>query len=221
MYGEVSLCYGFHQHSGRLADVGYDNCFRAVPHFHSGRTAVKKLVILTASVFVLNLPASQLASAGSDAELIISAEAAAPAAVSSNASIYAPQADGSMKTIREGKNGWWCTPDDPATPGPDPMCGDANSMGWAMAWMGKTEPPKGKIGFVYMLMGGPSASNLDPYITKPVEGTDWSMDRPHVMVVNYGDTMSGYPEKELMPDTTRPYVMWAGTPYQHLMLPVQ
>ena len=64
-----------------------------------------------------------------------------------------------MKTLREGKNGFWCMPDDPATPGPDPMCGDANAMAWAMAWIGKTEPPKGKTGLIYMLMGGPAHSN--------------------------------------------------------------
>ena len=29
-----------------------------------------------------------------------------------------------------------------------------------------------------------------------------------------------YP-KNAYPDTTMPYVMWAGTPYQHLMAPVE
>src|SRR3712207_7449790 len=43
------------------------------------------------------------------------------------------------------------SPDSPATPGPDPMCGDANAMEWAMAWIGKQEPPAGKVGFIYML----------------------------------------------------------------------
>ncbi len=64
-----------------------------------------------------------------------------------------------MKTLREGNNGFWCMPDDPPTPGPDPMCGDANAMEWAMAWMGKKDPPKGKVGLIYMLAGGPDASN--------------------------------------------------------------
>ena len=64
------------------------------------------------------------------------------------ATIYAVGADGAMRTVREGTNGFWCMPDSPATPGPDPMCGDANAMEWAMAWIGKTEPPKGKVGFM-------------------------------------------------------------------------
>lgn len=178
-------------------------------------------VRLAVSAAVLAVVFPHLAYPADDAEMITSAESAAPKAVAANASVLAVQADGTVKTLREGTNGWWCLPDDATTPGPDPMCGDANAMGWAMAWMGKTEPPKGKTGFIYMLMGGASASNLDPYQAAPADGTDWSMDGPHVMIVNFGDAMSGYPEMEPMPDVTRPYVMWAGTPYQHLMLPVQ
>ena len=91
---------------------------------------------------------------------------------------------------------------------------------WMMALIGKTEPPKGKVGFAYMLMGGPAQSNLDPFATKPPEGSDWIMDRPHIMIVNFGDTLEGYPTKQEKPDTTQPYVMWGGTPYAHLMVPV-
>ena len=98
---------------------------------------MKKFVI-TDSLRMCNMRAlpAQLARAD-DAETIKNAELAAPAAVGSGATIYAPQADGSMKTLREGKNGFWCMPNDPNTPGDDPMCGDANSMEWAMAWIAK------------------------------------------------------------------------------------
>jgi hypothetical protein len=89
-----------------------------------------------------------------DAALIKSAELGGPAAISSEAAIYARGSDGKMRTLREGKNGWWCMPDDPSNQKPDPMCGDANAMDWAMAWIGHTVPPKGKVGFTYMLQGG-------------------------------------------------------------------
>lgn len=181
---------------------------------------MKTFPILTVVALVSGTLCVSPALADADADLIKSAEAAAPAALSSTAAVYAFGADGKMKTLREGKTGWWCMPDDPATPGSDPMCGDANAMEWAMAWMNKTEPPKGKTGFIYMLMGGPAPSNLDPFATAPPEGSNWIMDRPHVMIVNFGDTMTGYPTKEANPDITRPYVMWGGTPYEHLMLPV-
>lgn len=181
---------------------------------------MKKLTVLTAAAFAFGLPAAHIALADSDADMIKSAEMAAPAAVSSEAAIYAVGADGQMKTLREGKNGWWCMPDSPATPGPDPMCGDANAMEWAMAWIGKTEPPKAKVGFMYMLEGGTDASNTDPYATAPTADNNWVKTGPHVMVMNAMDMMAGYPT-DAKPDTSKPYVMWSGTPYAHLMIPVQ
>ena len=107
------------------------------------------------------------AQAKDDAALIASAETAAPKAVSAGATIYAAGEDGQMRIVRDGTNGWWCMPDSPATPGPDPMCGDANAMEWAMAWIGHKEPPAGKVGFIYMLAGGTDASNTDPFATGP------------------------------------------------------
>lgn len=180
---------------------------------------MKLSLIVTATL----LSASMMwlpAYADGDADLIASAESAAPRAVSSGAAIYAMAADGTMRTLREGSNGFWCMPDTPASPGPDPMCGDANSMEWAMAWIGKKEPPKGKIGFMYMLAGGSDASNTDPYAAGPTDGNAWIKTAPHVMVVNAGDMMAGYPD-QAVPDTSKPYVMWPGTPYAHLMIPVE
>ena len=158
--------------------------------------------------------------AQSEAEMIASAESAAPAAVAAAATIHGFDDTGAMITLREGSNGWWCMPDTPSTPGPDPMCGDANAMEWAMAWIGKTEPPSGKVGFMYMLSGGTDASNTDPYAEGPAEGNNWITTGPHVMVTNAGDLMAGYPTGP-NPDTSQPYVMWADTPYAHLMIPVE
>ncbi len=33
-------------------------------------------------------------------------------------------------------------------------------------------------------------------------------------------TMTGYP-RTADPDPTKPYVMWPGSPYEHLMIPVK
>lgn len=149
-----------------------------------------------------------------------SAMAAAPASVAANATIVQAQADGSMKTLREGRNGWTCMPDNPATPGPDPMCGDANAMAWANAWMSKQTPPAETPGFMYMLAGGTDASNTDPYAKAPTAENDWVLTGPHVMVVGSQSILKGYPSGA-KPDTRAPYVMWAGTPYAHLMIPVE
>src|SRR5262249_40856513 len=111
-------------------------------------------------------------------------------------------------------------PNDPATPGDDPWCGDANSLEWVMAWMSKKDPPKGKVGLIYMLNGGSDASNTDPFATAPTEGNNWIKTGRHIMIMNATDLMAGYPT-DPKPDTSRPYVMWHGTPYAHLMVPVE
>lgn len=172
-------------------------------------------------ILILALTGAALPAVAQEAaDMIKSAESAAPAAVAAGATIHGFDESGAMTTLREGTNGWWCMPDNPVTPGPDPMCGDANAMEWVMAWINKAEPPADRIGFIYMLAGGTDASNTDPYAAGPAEGNNWIKTGPHVMIVNAGDAMSGYSE-EPSPDTTMPYVMWAGTPYAHLMIPVE
>jgi hypothetical protein len=156
-----------------------------------------------------------------DEQLIASATSAAPAKVGKAATVVTMGADGKMGTLRKGTNGFTCMPDNPATPGPDPMCMDANSMEWLHAYLTHSSPPGGKVGLMYMLAGGTDASNTDPYATKPTATNHWIKTGPHIMVVG-GDSAfyDAYP-KSADPDTTTPYIMWAGTPYQHLMAPVK
>lgn len=165
------------------------------------------------------LAAAPSRAAGDDA-LIASAMSAAPKPVADAATIVEMKADGTMRVIRKGTNGFTCMPDNPTTPGPDPMCLDANAMEWAQAWMTKKTPPN-TVGFMYMLAGGSDASNTDPYAAGPTAGNHWIATGPHVMIVGPGAAaMAGYPSGP-DPDTTKPYVMWAGTPYAHLMIPMK
>jgi len=161
------------------------------------------------------------AKAPSDAQLIASAQRAAPAKVSKDATIIAMDADGKMRTLRQGTNGFTCMADSPATPGPDPMCMDKNAFAWAGAWMAHKDPPQGKVGFMYMLEGGTDASNTDPFAAKPTASNHWIKTGPHIMVVGADASFYDSYPKSPDPDTTQPYVMWAGTPYQHLMAPVK
>jgi hypothetical protein len=72
-----------------------------------------------------------------------------------------------------------------------------------------------------MLAGGTDASNTDPYASKPTANNHWIKTGPHIMVVGADASFyEAYP-KNADPDTSVPYVMWAGTPYQHLMAPVR
>jgi hypothetical protein len=150
---------------------------------------------------------------------IASAESAAPASIAKAAAVMTIDAAGKMTELRKGTNGWTCMPDSPATPGPDPMCMDGNAGAWAMAWVGHKPPPTDQPGVMYMLAGGTDASNTDPYATQPTEGADWISTGPHLMVVGSTAVLKGYPSGP-SPDTKAPYVMWAGTPYAHLMVPV-
>lgn len=164
--------------------------------------------------------ASARPSAANDAPLIRSAMSAAPATVARRAAIVASNSNGSMRTVRRGNNGFTCMADNPTTPGPDPMCMDANAWAWAMAWMGHKTPPANKVGLIYMLSGGTDASNTDPYATKPTGKGDWVRTGPHIMIVGSPSVLQGYPAGP-SPDASGPYVMWANTPYAHLMVPTR
>lgn len=158
--------------------------------------------------------------ASSDAANIRSALAALPAGLRKDAAVVVMGDKGAMRTLKQGSNGFTCMPDDPATPGIDPMCGDKASMDFLHALMGKTAPPKGKVGLMYMLAGGSDTSNTDPYAAKPADGK-WITTGPHVMIAGADQAFLDQYPKGASPDTSVPYVMWAGTPYAHLMVPVK
>lgn len=160
------------------------------------------------------------ADAQNDADLIRSAMRAAPPAVGHAATVVVMEANGALRTLRQGTNGFTCMPDNPATPGPDPMCMDASAMNWVHAWMAHKAPPK-KVGLMYMLEGGTDASNTDPYAEKPSSQNHWIKTGPHLMIVGSDAAFYGQYPHAADPDTSVPYVMWAGTPYQHLMVPVR
>lgn len=159
--------------------------------------------------------------APTDAHMIASAMHAAPARVAKDATIIAMGADGKMRTLRQGSNAFTCMPDNPTTPGPDPMCMDKNAMEWAQAWMGHQPPPAAKLGLIYMLEGGTDPSNTDPYAQKPASGNHWIKTGPHLMIVGADPAFYATYPKNPDPDTAVPYVMWPGTPYQHLMAPIR
>ncbi len=148
-----------------------------------------------------------------------SAMTAAPAAIAKVAKIISMKPDGTMSVLREGSIGWTCMPDNPATPGADPMCMDANAMKWVEAWIDRKPPPADNVGLMYMLAGGSDASNTDPWGQMPKEGGRWVETGPHVMVVGSESLNGQYPAGD-NPDTSQPYVMFAGTPYAHVMIPI-
>jgi hypothetical protein len=151
----------------------------------------------------------------SDQELMTDLRGSAPEGVVEGATIMNMGTDGKMKVVKEGNNGWTCM-----DPGGAPMCADQSAMKWVQAWQ-KKEPTPNKTGFIYMLKGDRGTSNTDPYAKEETVDNNWVKTGPHVMMVGAAkDMMQAYP-RDAKPDPTKPYVMWPGTPYEHLMLPVQ
>jgi hypothetical protein len=153
-----------------------------------------------------------------DAQLITNAMSAGPPAVSANATIIAMEGD-KVRTLRKGTNDFTCVPDDPSSPGNDPMCLDKNAMEWLNAWMEHKDAPKGKMGLVYMLQGGSDASNDDPFATTPPAGQKWVTTGPHVMVVGMAGMLDNVPKSADVPK--QPFIMWGGSSYEHIMMPVK
>lgn len=172
-----------------------------------------------------NVPASNAEAPAASAmpasnDPVASAESAAPASIAHDAAIVTMDDKGNMTTVREGKNGWTCVPDNPVSPGPDPMCADANAVKWIDALIHHNPPPAGAVGIMYMLEGGTDASNTDPYAQKPTADNNWIKTPPHVMVVGSKEILAGHPATP-NPDTSVPYVMFPRTLYAHLMVPLK
>ena len=75
-----------------------------------------------------------------DQELMDKLRDAAPAAVLKGAAILNMGADGQMKVIQAGTNGWTCM-----DPGGAPMCADESAMEWAKAWKSKGRAAKARL----------------------------------------------------------------------------
>lgn len=153
-----------------------------------------------------------------DAALIANAASGAPEAIGRNATLIAFDQKGQMRTLRKGSNGFTCFPDDPSTPGNVPMCFDPAGLAWAQAWMSKQAPPSNlPIGVAYMLQGSWTQSNGDPHAAA-IPGTAGVTTGPALMILNTRGMLEGYPRDAAKPG--QPFVMWPGTPYEHLMVPV-
>lgn len=163
-------------------------------------------------LLVLSLAACSGADAAQDPtsqDLIALALSGAPAEIAEGAAVMDMQ--GTL--LRQGSNGWTCIP----VPGA-PMCLDRAWTGWFEAYVQQAAPPDLGLGIAYMLAGDAGSSNTDPFAEGPAPDNDWVVTGPHVMLVvpDTGDL-------DALPTDHRqggPFVMWKGTPYAHVMVPV-
>jgi hypothetical protein len=154
---------------------------------------------------------------------------AAPSFLAQNATVMGVADD----TLRLGDNGWTCMPANPrGMSEPEkgwknaheamPACADAASMAWMQAWMKGEKPQLERDGFMWMLHGDMGEDNTTPMVLKKSDAADqsqWIESGPHMMLMPKDvAALANFTD-----DFTRgePYVMFPGSDYAHLMIPVE
>lgn len=139
---------------------------------------------------------------------------AAPPSISQNATII--DMDGTV--LRKGTNGWTCRVSS-GVGSTHPECDDEVWMHFMHALDGKADFKAERLGVSYMLAGDDNVNNADPFDTKPNPGEVWVQEGPHLMiVVPDAKALEGMSDD---PKNGGPYVMWRGTPYAHIMVPLE
>jgi hypothetical protein len=170
------------------------------------------IVVSALAMLVATAQESPAAKPQGKSDVISKAMSAGPANIARGAAIVEPGDGGQMKELRPGKNGWVCMAK------PMAMCLDKQWQDWSDAWVNKKDPNIKAVGIAYMLTGDQGASNTDPYATAKTEDNQWIVSPAHVMVLT-PDTK----QLEALPTDPHnggPWVMWKGTKYAHIMVPI-
>lgn len=169
---------------------------------------------LTGAIVLTALFAAAPLIAQDSSAVIENALEAAPSSIAENATVM----DWMGNTLREGTNGWVCFPNPPETE-VGSMCLDEPWQAWAAAWQNREPVTIESAGIAYMLVGDAGASNIDPYAEGPTADNEWIQSGPHIMlIVPDPAALEGFPTD---PVDGGPWVMWKGTPYAHVMIPVE
>ena len=156
------------------------------------------------------------AGAGQKQAIIREALSAAPPEIAKTATVK----DWDGNVLKQGSSGYTCYPTPPIMKkmGKEPMCLDKVWESWGEAWKNHKDFTAQGVGIAYMLEGDTGASNTDPFATTKTSGSDWVVSGPHTMMV--------VPDKSALdaiptdPNNGGPWVMWKGTPYAHIMVPL-
>jgi hypothetical protein len=150
-----------------------------------------------------------------DAEFIKSAESGAPDRISQKAAIARLEPNGKVVNIRPGSNGFTCTlfPDESNAP----FCGDRSAFRWLVAAMSQQPKPPTSGGVAYMAKGGIHYETPQGEIVMSRSASTKEVrEPPHWMLLTPLDpATTGIPTR---PNPGGTYVMFAGTPYAHLMI---
>lgn len=150
-----------------------------------------------------------------EAEFIKAAQAGAPDRISAQATVARMEPKGKVAIVRQGTNGFTCSlfPDESHAP----ICADQVGWRWFVAAMSQQPTPPAPGGIAYMAKGGIHYEMPDGRIVMmPAAGTKKVDEPPHWMLLTpFDSATSGIPTR---PNAGGSYIMFAGTPYAHLMI---
>ena len=141
---------------------------------------------------------------------------------------FATVVGASGEILREGSNGWTCLP---CIPMPKmgfktaneaaPACADANAVAWANAYIAQSKPEIENDGWIWMKHGDTGVDNFRPYSEGDKDNTDpedWIYSGSHLMLMPKDPSSLEGVSTDFT--TGAPYVMMQGTPFVHLMIPL-
>jgi hypothetical protein len=140
--------------------------------------------------------------------------------------------EGNQIVLREGTNGWTAMAANPRGPA-DPengwkdaheamaMVGDAQSFKWVTAYMSKTKPEMESDGWAWMLHGDMGEDNSKQMVMNKEDAAEgqWIESGSHLMLMPKDPSSLAGQTTDFM--SGAPYVMFKGTGYDHLMIPVE
>ena len=180
----------------------------------------RPLTLVSGGALVPALLAAQaqpMAHPMTEAQYIKAAEAAGPPAIARNAAIARVDPQGNVTTVRAGTNGFTCVVGVPGDPDAA-ICGDKQSVAWLLsAATNAPKPTNTEPGIAYMAAGGVHDETAMGEIKMAADSTTHRVQEPpHWMLFWPIDAAtSGLPTK---PNPSGVYIMFAGTPYAHLMI---
>jgi hypothetical protein len=141
---------------------------------------------------------------------------------------FATVVGASGEVIREGTNGWTCLPFIPmpkmgfkTANEAAPACADANAVAWANAYIAQAKPEIENDGWIWMKHGDTGVDNFRPYSEGDKANTkaeDWIYSGSHLMLMPKDPSSLDGVSTDFT--TGAPYVMMKGTPFVHLMIPL-
>jgi len=153
----------------------------------------------------------------------------APAFIAANCTVI----DSDGKTVlREGTNGWTAMAGNPrGMSDPEngwknpheamPMVMDGQAMKWAMAYMSGGKPELDHDGWMWMLHGDMGEDNTKQLTLKKEDAAEgqWIESGAHLMLMPKDPSSLKGQTTDF--NSGAPYIMFEGTGYDHLMIPVE